>query len=102
MTTHATSKAPSATAAGGKPKPEEAPQPRAPWGPAAAIIGTVFIYFASQIISSVIIVTMAAAQGLSGEQMARWSEQTDIHFLYILIAEATVVGMVWGFLRLRR
>lgn len=72
------------------------------WGPIAAIVGSVVIYFGSQIFGSLIVLGLATMQGLSGDQVTAWLKQTGPQFLYILAVEATALGALWLFLRHRK
>jgi membrane protease YdiL (CAAX protease family) len=72
------------------------------WGPAAAVVVTVIIYFLSQIIGSVLILGFAKVRGLSTTDIASWTEKTGPQFFYILIVEAAMLGLLWLFLRNRK
>ncbi len=72
------------------------------WGPVAAVVGTVSLYFGSQVVGSIVVIGIAALLGFSGEQMTEWFEQTGPHFFYIVLIEALLLGGLWWFLRHRK
>jgi membrane protease YdiL (CAAX protease family) len=72
------------------------------WGPAAAVVGTVIIYFLSQLIGSVFVLSFAKLKGLDHSQITTWTEKTVPQFFYILIVEAAMLGLLWFFLRNRK
>lgn len=77
-------------------------QPHITWGPMAAIIGTVVIYFCSQIIGSAVVLLLGELQGQRGEQLTQWLQQTGPQFLFIAAVEGTILGALALFLHLRK
>lgn len=83
-------------------KDDRAELPKITWGPLAAIIGSVIIYFTSQVMGSALLLGIAGLKGLSGDQLTRWVEQTGPQFLYIASVEGAVLLMLWAFLSHRK
>jgi membrane protease YdiL (CAAX protease family) len=84
--------------------PVKAPVPKLPkitWGPMAAIFGTIFFFFSSQLVGSILLEIVAHLRGLSGDQVTQWLEKTGPQFFYIAIVEGTVLGLLWIFLKHR-
>lgn len=72
------------------------------WGPVVAIVVTVVVYFLAQFFGTVLILTFAKAQGWNHEQLKVWSDGVSAQFFYILIVEATTLGLLWFFLHHRK
>lgn len=76
--------------------------PKITWGPLAAIIITVALYFSSQVIGSSILLVAGQLQGFSGEQLNQWFEQTGPQFLYIAAVEGIMLSGLAMFLHARK
>jgi membrane protease YdiL (CAAX protease family) len=72
------------------------------WGPLAAIIVTVTIYFAAQFFGALLILAAAKFNGFSSEQTKTWVDQVGPQFFFVVIVEATSLGALWLFLRSRK
>ena len=72
------------------------------WGPLAAIVVTVIIYFAAQFFGALIILGVAKTKGFSSEQTQLWMDQIGPQFFYVFIVEAASLGVLWLFLRHRK
>ncbi|MEI7683309.1 MAG: CPBP family intramembrane glutamic endopeptidase [Candidatus Saccharibacteria bacterium] len=72
------------------------------WGPIAAVLVTLIAYFASQLFGSVIILGFAKTQGWSHEQIVAWTDKVWPQFVYILIVEAAMLGILWFYLKHRK
>ncbi len=86
-------------------KPEASSARKPPtitWGPIAAIVVSVLLYFGSQIIGSSILLVVGQLQGISGDQLNRWFEQTGPQFLYIASVEFITLSGLALFLHTRK
>jgi membrane protease YdiL (CAAX protease family) len=74
-----------------------------PWGPPAAIVGTVAIYFFGQLLGA-LVVGLIAWLVLHGQgDLGRWiNGSVGGQFLYIAAIELFTIGLVWLALRRRR
>lgn len=72
------------------------------WGPIAAILVSITIYFVSQVFGSFIILGLSWAQGLNEAQITEWTKEVGVQFLYILVVEAFTLGMLALFLHRRK
>lgn len=79
-----------------------AEKPKITWGPLVAVVVTVVIYFLSQFLGSLIILTIANLKGLQGDQLAAWIDQTWPQFFYIAMVEGVSLGTLWLFLKHRK
>jgi membrane protease YdiL (CAAX protease family) len=74
-----------------------------PWGPVAVVFLTVLIYFASQIVSGVLVSLYPFLRGWSGAATQAWLTNSVIaQFFLILLVEAFTVGAVLFLLRMRQ
>jgi membrane protease YdiL (CAAX protease family) len=74
--------------------------PGVPWSPALAVLFVVFVYFASQIIAGLVVSLYPLSRGWAHTRAVDWiNNSIGAQFAYILMAEALVVGSVYGFLR---
>jgi membrane protease YdiL (CAAX protease family) len=76
-------------------------QLKAKWGPLAAVVATIVIYFASQVIGTILILAVAKARGWDQAQINHWVQQTFPQFIYIVLVEGVTLLMLWRFLRRR-
>jgi len=73
------------------------------WHPIAVFIFTIAIYYASQIIGAILVSLYPIARHWHAEQMSSWLQNSNAaQFILIAIIEATVIGMVYGLLRLKK
>lgn len=81
-----------------------AQEPKKPitWGPLASIVVTVAIYFASQLIGSLLLIGVAKLRGWDNAQITHWVQQVFPQFLYIFLVEGLSLAILWRFLRSRR
>lgn len=77
----------------------EASPLRVSWGPITAVVVTVVLFVLSQIVGSIIILSVAKGKGLSGDALAQWLDQAWPEFFYIFIVEAVMLGSLALFLR---
>ncbi len=72
------------------------------WGPAAALIVTVGIYFVSQIIAGIVISLYPLLKHWNYAQTTKWLEQSVFgQFFFIVIVEAITLWLLWIFLKRR-
>jgi membrane protease YdiL (CAAX protease family) len=70
--------------------------------PMTGVIGTVSIYFLSQIIAGFLILSWPASRGWTGEAIDLWLESSTMaQFFLVLVIEGLSVFMVYQLLRLR-
>ncbi len=72
------------------------------WGPLMAVAFTVIMYFLSQFLGSLIILGIANGKGWTADQIEQWVDQTNVQFFYVLIVEATTLGLLAIFLKTHR
>lgn len=72
------------------------------WGPIAAILVTVAIYFVTQLVAGLIILGLAWTQGIHGLEVNEWIKNVWPQFIYILLAEACSLALLWVFLNHRK
>lgn len=76
---------------------------KVPWSPGAAVVYAVAVYFAAQIIASLIVVIYPHLRGWSQSHGANWLTNTvTAQFWYVLFAEVLTFGAIWWFIRLRK
>ncbi|HVX24666.1 MAG TPA: type II CAAX endopeptidase family protein [Candidatus Saccharimonadales bacterium] len=76
--------------------------PTATWNPWWALLFVVVVYLVSQLVSSLIILIYPWLHHWSVNHINNWSHNSIwAQFFYVLIAEALVVGAIYGFLRSR-
>lgn len=74
--------------------------PGAPWGPWAAIVYAVVIYFAAQLFATSLVVLYPHAMGWSKPVAEHWLDSSvAAQFFYVLLAEATTFGAIWWYVR---
>ena len=72
------------------------------WGPLAAIVVTVAIYFLSQVIGSLLLLGVTKLKGWDSVQINHWVQQVFPQFVYVVLVEGVTLGLLWRFLRSRR
>ncbi|MEO8785186.1 MAG: CPBP family intramembrane glutamic endopeptidase [Candidatus Saccharimonadales bacterium] len=72
------------------------------WGPLAAIIGTVVIYFVSQFLGSVLLLSVAWLRGWNQSYINAWVQQVWPQFMYVALVEGTTLAMLAWFIRRRK
>lgn len=78
-------------------------QRQVPWGPIAAIIVTVLVYFGSQILAGIVVYIYPVVKQWSSEQAKDWlSQSVYAQFFFVLIVEALTLWFLWIFLKYRR
>jgi len=87
-------------------RPQEVPSSvvkKVPWSPWIAVVYAVAVYFAAQILASLLIVIYPRAQGWSKAVVTNWLNNSVVaQFFYVLLAEAITFGAIWWFIRLRQ
>lgn len=73
------------------------------YGPIAAVLVTVGVYFASQIFVGLVVSLLPIVNGWSLEKLQDWLDTSAAaQFVMILAVEAITLWLIWLFLRLRR
>ncbi len=86
----------------GGPEPKAKPVKKM-WGPVSAVVLTIFIYLATQIVTEVIILLYTNSKGWSTSTAQAWLTSSVLaQFFMIFLIEALVVLAVYGVLKLRR
>lgn len=81
--------------------PLPASKPAIAWNPLLAIGLVILLYFAAQILASLVISIYPLAQHWSNARANDWiSNAVTAQFSYVLLAEALTIGGVYGFIRL--
>jgi membrane protease YdiL (CAAX protease family) len=78
-------------------------QKSVPWGPVAAILVTIVVYFGSQIIGGVIVYLYPVIKQWSNQQASDWlAHSVYAQFAFVVVVEALTLWLLWLFLRRRR
>lgn len=72
-----------------------------PWGPSAAIIVSLLLFIGAQIIVY-FLVSIVAGLMWNVADAQRWLESINGQFVFVLLSEATIVLILWLFLRRRK
>lgn len=76
---------------------------KAKWGPLAAIIVTLVVYFGSQILAGLLVSIYPAIRGWSNTQIADWLDNSVTgQFVLIVVVEGLALFLLWRFLRWRK
>lgn len=76
---------------------------RVPWGPWAAILVAVVVYFAAQIMAAIVVSLYPRFMGWTGSQGVDWlNSSVFAQFFYVLVAEALTFGAIWWFIWRRK
>lgn len=82
------------------------PQPEAgtteglrPWGAAAAILLTIIGFVASQLLAQIVISVLPSVFGWSTAEANQWLKTPLANFMYVLLAESLIIGLVVWFVR---
>jgi membrane protease YdiL (CAAX protease family) len=79
------------------------PSRRVPWSPWAAVIYAVVVYFAAQILASVLLVIYPHLRGWDKSTAENWINNTvTAQFWFVLFAEALTFGAIWWFIQRRK
>lgn len=74
-----------------------------PWGPWAAVVYAVLVYFMAQIAASVLIIIYPHLRGWDKARATSWLNGTvTAQFWYVLFAEALTFAAIWWFIRARK
>ena len=77
--------------------------PKVPWSPWVAVLYAVLVYFAAQILASLLIVIYPHLKGWSRATADSWLNNSILaQFWYVLFAEALTFGAIWWFVRRRK
>lgn len=72
------------------------------WGPIAAILFTVGVYFASQILGGLLVSVYPLIRSWNNQQTTQWLAHSNYaQFIFVAIVEAITVGLIWLFLKNR-
>jgi membrane protease YdiL (CAAX protease family) len=75
---------------------------RVPWSPWIAVLYAVAVYFAAQILASLLVVVYPRALGWSKPTITSWLNNSVVaQFWYVLLAEAITFGAIWWFVQWR-
>lgn len=75
--------------------------PRVPWNPWLGVLYIVVLYFAAQLIGSIVLMAGVRLTGWPHARAEDWlNNSVTSQFLFILLVEAICIGGVYGFLRL--
>jgi membrane protease YdiL (CAAX protease family) len=73
------------------------------WGPRAAVIGTLGIFFSAQVIAAVLIFVPLLIAGWSDDQISNWLDKGGIStFITSIIVAGSALGLLYVFLKSRR
>jgi len=72
------------------------------WDPIQTIILTISVYLSSQIVASLLILTLPLAVGMSQVSLEGWLDGAVGQFVFILLIEGLVMLMLWGLLHLKK
>lgn len=77
--------------------------PRATWGPVAAILVAVGVYFGGQILGGILVALAPLSLGWSEQRINEWfTNSTIAQFLMILALEAMTLLLLYAFMRYRK
>lgn len=78
------------------------PASQAKWGALTAVIITIGIYFASQILAGILVSLYPLARHWNSAQATKWLEQSVIgQFAFVFVAEAITLWILWMYLKRR-
>lgn len=72
------------------------------WDPIQTIILTIGVYLSSQFVASLVILTLPIALGLSQSSLELWLDGAIGQFVFIVLIEGVVLGLLWWLLRLKK
>ncbi len=74
-----------------------------PWGPWSAVLYATIVYFAAQLIASLVVIAYPHLRHWSKATSENWvSNSVGAQFWYVLLAEAVTFGAIWWFIRRRK
>jgi membrane protease YdiL (CAAX protease family) len=77
--------------------------PKATWGPYAAVMVVLTTYVLANAGASILLAGIPQLFGWSRDRVGDWLDASSFsQFLYILLAEALTLGMIWIFMRRRK
>jgi membrane protease YdiL (CAAX protease family) len=71
------------------------------WGPVAAVVVTVLVYFGAQLFGSILISAYVRLRGWDHATYTAWSEGVVVQFVYIAMVEGATLWLLWRFLKHR-
>jgi membrane protease YdiL (CAAX protease family) len=81
----------------------KAETPKAKWGPVAAVIVTIIVYFVSQLGAGLLLFIYPALQHWNQAQINHWLDTSAVsQFALIALAEGITLYLLWLFLRSRK
>ncbi|MFZ1248755.1 MAG: type II CAAX endopeptidase family protein [Candidatus Saccharimonadales bacterium] len=81
----------------------EKPAKKGMWGPIAAVLYTLFIYVATQVVASLVLIIGMKALGWNTSRAEAWLDNSiPAQFAFILLAEALCIAGVFWFVRRRQ
>jgi membrane protease YdiL (CAAX protease family) len=72
------------------------------WSPTAAIVVTVLAFFASQVVTALFLGIIGGSLGWDETQIELWFMSVSGQFIFVLVAEALTLGILWRFLKRRK
>lgn len=72
------------------------------WTPTAAVVVTVLAFFVSQVVTALFLGLIAGSLGWDEKQIELWFLTVTGQFIFVLIAEALTLGVLWWFLKRRK
>jgi membrane protease YdiL (CAAX protease family) len=76
---------------------------KVPWGPLVAVLYAAAVYFAAQIIGSILIALYPRLSGWKHSVAINWLDNSVVaQFWYVLFAEALTFAAIWWFIRHRK
>jgi len=76
---------------------------KVPWGPWAAVLYAIVVYFVAQIIASILIALYPRFSGWSHNVAVSWLDNSVVaQFWYVVFAEALTFGAIWWFIRRKK
>lgn len=76
---------------------------RVPWGPWVAVLYAIAVYFAAQVLASLIIAMYPRFSGWNHSSAVNWLDNSVVaQFWYVFFAEALTFGAIWWFIRHRK
>ncbi len=75
---------------------------RVSWGPLAAVLMTVVVYFASQVLAGLVISLYPVVSGWDDARLQEWAGTNNAQFITFVLVEAISLWLLWRFLKARR
>jgi len=94
--------APKAVAVPGPAGHEDRPYATVPWSPWAAVLYAILIFFAAQVLASMVVVLAPRLLGWNASRIDHWVNNSVVsQFWFVLMAEALTFYAIWWFVKRR-